>query len=110
MNQLLDNSRKIYPIHQVNFLNKGNAINFVYPQLCNEMLSPYIYLTFSALLKCALNLEKGDVNLGRNINVLSTQEEQCLISDFLLATKGKGDNKNDLFIQQVRKSKIWRGL
>ena len=33
-----------------------------------------------------------------------------ITSDFLSATKSEICNKNDLFIQQVRNSKIWKGL
>lgn len=110
LNQMPDNNNKIYPVQQVNFLNKGNAINFAYPQLCNEMLSPYIYLTFSALLKCVSNLEQGNSVVKTQVNFLSEKEEKQIIYDFLSATKSDIVNKNDLFIQQVRKSKIWKGL
>ncbi len=110
LNQLPENHNRIYPVQQVNFLNKGNAINFAYPQLCNKMLSLYIYLTFSALLKCVSNLEKGSSVTKKQINFLSEKEEKQIIFDFLSATKSEICNKNDLFIQQVRNSKIWKGL
>ncbi|MBE6451841.1 MAG: hypothetical protein E7016_07795 [Alphaproteobacteria bacterium] len=110
LNQLPDNNNKIYPVQQVNFLNKGNAINFVYPNLCNEMLSPYIYLTFSSLLKCVSKLEKENNISSTKINTLTKQEEKELITDFLSTIKAENNNKNDLFIQQIRKSKIWGGL
>lgn len=74
------------------------------------MLSPYIYLTFSALLKCVSSLEKESSIVKTQVNVLSEKEERKIIYDFLSAIKSDSANENDLFIEQVRKSKIWKGL
>lgn len=77
----------------INFINDGNAVNFVHPQNLEKMLSPYIYLTHSALLECAVKIDnnKGDFSTT-NINIIKKEREKELISSFRKELKSASNN------------------
>lgn len=93
--------------HQgINFINKGNAVNFLHPDQMEKMLSPYIYLTHSALLLCAVKLnQKNDFNPAQ-ITSLLPQEENKLIHNFRASMKNK--NVNSVFVNRILTSNLSR--
>lgn len=88
----------------INFLNKGNAINFLHPHAMEKILSPYIYLTHSALLQCAVKLNNTPNCPTDKINVLSPQEENKLIHNFRSLMKNV--NANSSFINKFMETKL----
>ena len=85
-------------INGINFINCGNAVNFMHPDRLERMLSPYIYLTHSALLAAIAELEtQKNINTAQ-IQILSPQREKKLINDFHAINKTF--NRNSIFIDK----------
>ena len=99
--------KHIHSFKSIFFLNKGNAVNFTYPETQADMVFPYIYLTFSSLIKCALKIKSENIDNLLQVNTITKKEEKELISSFL--KKIRGNNANVQFIEQVMSKKLWKG-
>lgn len=88
----------------INFINDGNAVNFLHPQNLEKMLSPYIYLTHSALLECAVRLDNGDNFSTKTVNIIEKDREKEIISSFRRSIKS--ENKNAKFINAILNTKL----
>lgn len=99
-------SHNTVKIDGVNFINKGNAVNFIYPDQMERLLSPYIYLTHSALLEGAVLLDRKEALKTNEINILSKNQEKLLIANFRNMLKNK--NKNSVFVDRFLLSGLGR--
>lgn len=90
----------------LHFINAGNAVNFMHPEQLENLLSPYIYLTHSALVKSAVEIDCGKNLKTAEINVLSEASEQQLIGDFRKSLRH--ENKNSAFINKFILSGLGR--
>lgn len=93
-------------ISGVHFINGGNAVNFMHPEQLENLLSPYIYLTHSALLKSAVEIDRSKGLKTSEINVLSEASEKKLIGDFRRTLSD--ENKNSAFINKFLLSGLGR--
>lgn len=97
-------SKNIRNTSGVNFINDGNAVNFLHPENLEKMLSPYIYLTHSALLECAVKLDKGGDFSTKTVNIIEKDREKEIISSFRKSIKSA--NKNAMFINTILNAKL----
>gem|GEM_PF-1572783 len=84
----------------ITFINDGNAANMLYPDDQSKAIFPYIYLTMTGLIECAVMLEKDDKE-NRHYHVLDDKTERSLIVDFENIIKGTPTSKN--FVTGMRK-------
>ena len=103
-----DLSTEVSELNDIIFLNGGNAINFTYPEKCTQMLFPYIYLTFSALITCIVKLDRKEIKASNQIKTLSHREEKSLISRFF--NEIQSNNDNDCFVNKIKSTNLWRRL
>lgn len=96
--------RNTSSINGIHFINCGNAVNFMRPDRLERILSPYIYLTHSALIESAAQIDTGKDLKTTEINMLDKDREQKIITDFRCGLKNP--NKNSLFINRFIASKI----
>lgn len=85
-----------YNINELNgiyFLNGGNSINFINPKKHGQMISPYIHLTNSGLIKCATVIDKNSNLNTSKINILSNEEENEVIEKFYQYIPFENENK-----------------
>jgi adenosylhomocysteinase len=99
---------EISNLRGVNFLHRGNAINFVDPQKEVEMVQPFINLTLSGLIKCCTKLSNYAQKDNRKVHVLSIPEEDKLISDFYKFMKP--NNANAEFIERLHATPLIENL
>lgn len=96
---------KITKYKKVNFVNEGNAVNFVYPEKLKGYLEPFIYLTHCALIKCAEMLLKQKENEKRTgISSLYKHEENLLIRNF--RRQLRDNSESNAFIKMLTKTGI----
>lgn len=91
-------------VNGIFFLNDGNSINFIDTKKQSELLSPYVYLTHSSLLACCIKLDNNEVSNLSMVNVLSSNDEDALISAFHDIMEP--DNENAKFIQKIVSSDL----
>lgn len=72
------------------------------------MLSPYIYLTHSALILAASILDKKDIYDNNKIHTIPIEMERELISKF--RKQVCSDSKNTIFINKILKQKLGREI
>lgn len=92
----------------IHFINECNAVNFIFPSKQISMLSPYIYLTHSALILAASILDKKDIYDNNKIHTIPIEMERELISKF--RKQVCSDSKNTIFINKILKQKLGREI
>lgn len=90
---------KINELNGIYFLNSGNSINFITPKRHGQMISPYIHLTNSGSIKCAVLIDNSSNPITSKINILSNNEENELINKFYQYIPFENENKK--FIENL---------
>lgn len=89
----------------INFINNGNAVNFMRPETLESRLSPYIYLTHSVLLDAVVNMDKNAKQLPTTeITSLAPEREKEIISSFRESLHNS--NRNNRFINDMISKKF----
>jgi S-adenosylhomocysteine hydrolase len=96
-------------IFGLNFINNGDAVNFLFLKKQNHMVFPYIYLTLSSLIKCADMLSKKDIQYSGSIIFLPEDKEEEIISSFVKKVLSREkSNSNVKFIDMMHNAGLWR--